>query len=59
VAVAHSILITYHIIRDGTTYVDLGANYFDLRKTDAIQHNLVKRLERIGFKVALEPLQAL
>ena len=30
VAVAHTILIiAYHIIRDGTTYEDLGSNYFD------------------------------
>lgn len=56
VAVAHSILvIAYHLIRRGTTYVDLGANYFDERKADSLQHQLVKRLERLGFKVALEP----
>jgi transposase len=55
VAVAHSILvIVYHIIHRGTSYVDLGANYFDQRKTDAVQHQLVKRLERLGFKVTLE-----
>jgi transposase len=55
VAVAHSILvIAYHLIRRGTAYVDLGANYFDQRKADAVQHQLVKRLERLGFKVTLE-----
>jgi transposase len=55
VAVAHSILvIVYHLIRRGTSYVDLGANYFDQRKADAVQHQLVKRLERLGFKVTLE-----
>lgn len=55
VAVAHSILvIAYHIIRRGTAYIDLGANYFDERKADAVQHQLVKRLERLGFKVTLE-----
>jgi transposase len=57
VAVAHSILIiAYHIIRDGTAYLDLGANYFDERKKDAVQQQLVRRLENLGFKVALEPL---
>lgn len=57
VAVAHSILIiAYHIIRNGTTYVDLGANYFDKRKQDAVQQQLVRRLENLGFKVSLEPL---
>ena len=55
VAIAHAILvIAYHIIKRGTTYVDLGANYLDERKADTIQHQLVKRLERLGFKVTLE-----
>jgi len=59
VAVAHSTLvIAYHLIRSGTTYVDLGANYFDERKADAVQNSLVKRLERLGFKVILEPTLA-
>ena len=32
VAVAHQILeIAYHIMRDGTTYQELGADYFDRR----------------------------
>jgi transposase len=54
--VAHSILvIVYHIIRRSTAYVDLGANYLDQHKADAVQHQLVKRLERLGFKVTLEP----
>lgn len=56
VAVAHSMLIiAYHIIRDGTAYLDLGANYFDERKTVAVQQQLVRRLENLGFKVVLEP----
>lgn len=55
VAVAHSILvIAYHVIQRGTVYTDLGTNYFDERKADAVQHQLVKRLERLGFKVLLE-----
>lgn len=59
VAVAHSILIiAYHLIQEGTVYVDLGSNYFDERKQDAVQHNLVKRLEKLGFRVALEPLSS-
>jgi transposase len=59
VAVAHSILvIAYHLIRNGTVFQDLGAAYFDQRKADSIQHQLVKRLERLGFKVALEPQTA-
>jgi len=56
VAVAHSILvIVYHIIRRGTVYEDLGVNYYDERKADVVQHQLVKRLERLGFTVSLQP----
>jgi hypothetical protein len=55
IAVAHSILvIAYHIIRRGTSYVDLGVNYLDERKAETVQHQLVKRLEKLGFKVILE-----
>lgn len=58
VAVAHSILvIAYHLTERGTEYVDLGATYFDQRKKDTVQQQLVKRLEKLGFKVALEPLE--
>ena len=57
IAVAHSILvIAYHILRDGTVYHDLGADYFDRRKADSLQKQLVQRLERLGFQVDLQPL---
>lgn len=59
VAVAHSILvIAYHIIDRGTEYVDLGANYFDEHKKETVQQQLVRRLEKLGFKVTLEALEA-
>ena len=57
VAVGHSILvIAYHLLKRGTTYNDLGANYFDERAKDAVQHRLVNRLERLGYKVDLQPV---
>jgi transposase len=54
-AVAAAILTTvYYMIRDGCTYHDLGANYFDqLDKTRATRR-FVSRLEQLGFKVTLE-----
>jgi transposase len=53
--VAHTILIiAYRIIRDGTTYEDLGGNYFDERDRRATLHRSVKRLERLGCKVTVE-----
>jgi transposase len=57
IAVARSILvITYHMLRDGTEYRDLGGNYFDLRNEQQVQHRLVKRLEGLGLKVTIEPM---
>ncbi len=57
VAVGHSILIIiYHLIKEGTTFVDLGGNYFDQRNQEAVKRQAVHRLQRLGFKVTLEPL---
>jgi transposase len=57
VAVAHSILvIAYHLLKEeGTVYRDLGPNYFDERSKEATTKRSVKRLERLGYKVTLEP----
>jgi transposase len=48
--------IAYFVLRDGVQYQDLGANYYDERKKDAIVRNATKRLERLGYKVALAPV---
>lgn len=59
VAVAHSILvIAYHLLKNGTVYTDLGADYFDRRNEQHTQRQLVKRLEQLGYKVTVEPLAA-
>ena len=53
-AVGHSILrIAYHMIRDGTTYQDLGADYFDHRNEDAVIRRMVTRIENLGYTVTL------
>jgi transposase len=55
VAVAHSILvIAYHMLKRGTIYTDLGSDYFERRNEQQIKRQLVKRLENLGYKVALE-----
>lgn len=57
IAVAHSILvIAYHIIKDGTEYKELGANYLETRNSDALTRQLVRRLQRLGHKVTIEPV---
>jgi hypothetical protein len=58
VAVAHSILvISYHLLRDGSTFTDLGGDFFDRRNQDALERRLVSRLEALGNKVSLEKLE--
>jgi transposase len=59
VAIAHKILVAvFHILADGTVYEDLGASYLDaLNKTRTSKH-LVRRLEALGFRVAIEPTAA-
>jgi transposase len=57
VAVGHSILvIIYHLLRDHSGYHDLGGNYFDERDRQVIQKQLIRRLERLGYQVELQPL---
>ena len=54
-AVAHSILvIIYHLLRDGTTYRDLGGNYFDERNRQATVRRAARRIEALGYKVTLQ-----
>jgi transposase len=56
VAVAHTILvIIYHLLRDQTTYRELGATYFDERERQDIERRLVRRLEALGNTVTLKP----
>lgn len=57
VAVGHSILvIIYHLLQDHSNYQDLGGNYFDERDRQMVQSQLVRRLERLGYQVELQPL---
>jgi transposase len=55
VAVAHSILvIIYHMLKDGTQYQDLGDLFFDQRDKERVISGNVKRIEALGYKVALQ-----
>jgi len=54
-AVGHSILrIIYHMIKDGTTFQELGADYFDRRNEASVTRRLVHRLEGLGYQVELK-----
>ncbi len=55
VAVGHQILeIAFYVMRDGVTYQELGADYFDRRDRDRTTRRHIKQLEALGFKVTLE-----
>ena len=57
VAVAHSILvIVWHLLQHDCQYVDLGGNYFDEHDRQQVARRLVKRLEGLGYRVALDSL---
>lgn len=58
VAVAHSILvIIWHMLAKKTSYKDLGSDYFHKRNTEAQKKRLISKLEALGLKVTVEPLQ--
>jgi transposase len=57
VAVGHSILvIAYHMMKRRADYEELGGDYFDRQSTQHLQRRLIRRLERLGLKVVVEPL---
>ena len=58
VAVAHTILVAaYHILRSSSSFHELGPDYFDRLDPESLTRYLVRRLEKLGHKVTLEPLQ--
>jgi len=55
VAVGHQILeIAYYIMRDGVTYDELGADYFERRHAERAVRRHVRQLEALGFHVTIE-----
>jgi transposase len=55
VAVAASILtIAYHLLRDGTTYQDLGVDYFQRREPEREAQRAVRKLKQLGYEVDLK-----
>lgn len=58
-AIAHKILVAaYHMLAAGVDYHDLGEAYLDGIGHRVVTTNLVRRLERLGYKVLLEPKAA-
>jgi transposase len=59
-AVAHSLLVaTWHVLITQTPYHDLGGDYFVTRDNpDHRRRRAVIQLERLGYRVTLEPMAA-
>ena len=56
IAVGHTILvIAYTMLKRRQPYQDLGAAYFDQLDQHRVEWRLVRRLERMGYQVALQP----
>src|ERR1700730_14257258 len=55
-AIAHKILVApYHMVATGTPYRELGDAYLDHIGRTRTVANLKRRLERLGYRVSLEP----
>jgi len=44
----------YYMLRNNVAYQELGGDYFDARERLAIVRRAVRRIEGLGYKVALE-----
>ena len=56
---AHSVLIiAYHVLKTGRPYAELGADYFERREAERLERHHVRRLNALGYSVALTPLPA-
>ena len=55
-AVAHAMLvIAYYLLKRKEDYRELGVNYFDQLNAEGMRRSLVRRLERLGHQVILQP----
>ena len=57
VAIGHKILsLAYYILSRGLSYQDLGENYLDNLNKEVIEKRLIKRLQKLGNRVIVEPV---
>jgi transposase len=59
VALGHTLLvIMYQVLKKKGAYAELGGDYLERREPERQTRQLVKRLEKLGHKVTLEPQEA-
>ena len=52
-------MIIYQILKTGTAYTELGADFFDRLEPERLKRFYIKRLQHLGHRVTLEPCEAL
>src|SRR5262245_780278 len=58
VGLGHTLLVMiWHMLKNKTTYHELGADYFDRLDRERLTRTLTRRLERLGHTVTLQPSQ--
>jgi hypothetical protein len=58
-AVAHTIVVSaFHMFSRHAPYHELGANYFDAHRREHLVDRLTRLIERLGYRVSLEPVPA-
>jgi transposase len=59
IAVAHSIVVSaFHMLIRDEPYRELGAHDVDDRRQAHLVDQLTRRIERLGYRVILEPVTA-
>lgn len=59
VSIAHKLLNSaYHILKTGQRYKELGEHYLDQLDEARVKHNLVRRLQRLGYSVDIHKMAA-
>lgn len=59
IAVGHSQLcVVYEMLKNGTSYNDLGIDYFVKRDSDRVRNSLVNKLQKMGYEVTITPKAA-
>jgi len=43
------------MLKNQQPYRDLGADYFDRRNAEQLKRSLIRKLERLGLQVTVEP----
>ena len=51
-------MVAYHVLKKMTPYQELGEAYLDQAQQESYSRHHIRRLEKLGYRVILEPLEA-